>query len=624
MYKNIRSRKCDLQTLVGVIVIGLAQLGFAADVRGFQTHPSANPINETKISGRLTDYFRKASGLGFSGAVLVAKDGKIQFRNGYGWADVKRRIPIRPDSIFDIGSGVKAFTATAIMQLEERGKLKTTDPISKYIKDVPPDKAGITIYQLLTHTSGLNFDYFYDGASPADRRIMRDRETYLKAVLGYPLGFKPGEGRAYSNTGFSMLAVIIENVSGEPYEQYAREYLFEPAGMKETGYYIPRDLRRVARGYNDGDTDYGYPWESQWENRRPLWDLMGNGGMLTTLDDVYKWMLAIQTNKLVSPETTNKMFQPHANYPIQAYGWNVGSTDGKRYVWREGDALPQGWNVEFRLYPNDDLIAVVLTNKRVRAGSIRRYAAPEIINTALFGKSLELPAFAAVSARSLKRLDGVYYLRSEARFHVKAVDAATGGDTTEPVVEISGEGQQAIDLLYSGTELPNEEKLAQELNAKTAAYIDALDKNDLGALKMILPSDYSADAAIKLWNNFVKQNGILEKAEILGTSSLNQPQGVQTFVRLRFKKAAGVYKVTWRQQRLWQQPEDRLQPEITSFLRSSFASLPLTVRFLPRSATEFTTYDLVKNRSVSISFAGDKLIIHTKTGDVVAEKRGTN
>lgn len=106
------------------------------------THPRASTQNTSANNTRLAleDYFRKAAGLGFSGAVLVAGDGGILTRKGYGWADVKRRIPIKPDSIFDIGSGVKAFTATAIMQLEEQGKLNTSDLITKYFRDVPAEK----------------------------------------------------------------------------------------------------------------------------------------------------------------------------------------------------------------------------------------------------------------------------------------------------------------------------------------------------------------------------------------------------------------------------------------------------------------------------------------------------
>jgi hypothetical protein len=294
-------------------------------------------------------------------------------------------------------------------------------------------------------------------------------------------------------------------------------------------------------------------------------------------------------------------------------------TEDRPYVFREGDAVPQAWNVEFRLYPGDDLIAVVLSNKRVRAGSIRRYAMPAAVNIALFGKPPVLPDFVNTNIANLKLLEGIYKLESGDSIHVKAVHAATGRRNPAPVLAISGMGQQAIDLLYSGASLPDIEKLSLELNEKTSAYIEALKKNDVTVLKTILPA-VSSEETVRRWNDFVRQNGALEEYEILGTSSLNQ-QGGQTFVRLKFQKHAGVYKVTWRDQKLWQQAEDRLQPEITSFLRKSFVDFPLNVFFLPQSETDFATYDLFKGRSVSITFAdAGKLLIHTKGGDVVAQK----
>lgn len=582
--------------------------------------PSARNISATNdVRAALDDYFRKAAGLGFSGAVLVSKGGEVLLRKGYGWADVRRRIPIAPDTIFDIGSGVKAFTATAIMQLEEQGRLSTSDPMTKYIKGVPADKSGITIHHLLTHTSGLDFDYFYDSATPEEREIMGDREKYIKGVLSHPLAFKPGEGRVYSNTGFSLLAIIIENVSGEPYEQYVREHLFKPAGMTETGYYIPRNLSRVSRGYNDGNTDYGYPWETQWENKRPLWDSMGNGGMLTTADDVYKWMMAIKGERIVSQKSKDKMFQVYYPNSDQGYGWNVNETEGKPFVWRGGDAVPQGWNCEFRWYKTDDLIAVVLTNRRIRAGSIRRYAMPNLVDITLFDKAPQMPAFTEVASAKLRRLEGTYKLESGALFHVKASEAATGDARTEPVLMISGEGQRAIDLLFSGAQLLGLEKLSLELNDKTSRYIEALRKNDLAALKTILPAGSSSEDAVKRWNDFVRRRGALEKFEILGSSPLNQP-GVQTFIRLKFKKAGGVYKVTWRDQKLWEQDEDRLQPEITSFLRKSFVIFPLNLPFLPQSERDFATYDLFKGRTINVSFSEGRLIVHRKDGDAIAQK----
>jgi CubicO group peptidase (beta-lactamase class C family) len=579
-------------------------------------------FNKTNVRAALDDYLRKAAGLGFSGAVIVAKDGEILTRKGYGWADVKRQITIKPDTIFDIGSGVKAFTATAIMQLEEQGKLNTADPITKYFKDVPADKKDITIHQLLTHTSGLNFDYFYDGASAEERAIMRDREKYIKGVLSYPLAFKPGEGRTYSNTGFSLLAIIIENLSGKSYEQYVSERLFKPSGMTETGYYIPRDLKRVARGYNDGDTDYGYPWESQWDGggKRPLWDLLGNGGMLTTLDDVYKWMVAIKGERIVSQKSKDKMFQIYYPKSDQGYGWNVWQTEGKPYVYRAGDAVPQAWNVEFRWYKEDDLIAVVLTNRRIRAGSIRRYSMPHLVDIALFNKPPQLPVFAEVEAKKLSRFEGIYKLDSGAKFYVKAGEAATGETKTKPTLMISGEGQQAIDLLFSANQLPDLTKLSLELSDKTKTYIEALHKNDVTALKAILPADASAEEAVRRWNDFVKQNGELESVEMLGTSPLNQT-GSQTFTHLKFKKTDGFYHVTWRSSKLHEQEEDRLQPAITDFLRKSFVEFPLNLPFLPKTETDFATYDLFKGRTINVSFTENgKLIVHTKDGDVIAQK----
>lgn len=568
----------------------------------------------------LGEYFRKAAGLGFSGAVLVARGGEVLAREGYGWADVKRRVPVTPETIFDIGSGVKAFTATAVLQLEEQGRLSTDDPISKHLADVPPDKAAITLHQLLTHTSGINFDYFYDEASPAERANLRDRGKYIAAVLAPPLAFKPGEGRVYSNTGFSLLAAVVENVAGVPYERYVRERLFEPAGMTETGYYVPKDLRRVARGYNDGDSDYGYPWETQWENRRPLWDLMGNGGMLTTLDDVHRWMAAIRGEKLVSQRSKDKMFQVYYPKTDQGQGWNVWQTEGRPYVWRGGDAVPQGWNVEFRWYTKDDLIAVVLTNRRIRAGSIRRPATAALVDIALLGKPPALPAFARVSAARLRPLEGTYKLESGETFYVRAAEAQTGGGRRQPVLMIGGEGQRAIDLLHSANQRPDLTKLSREMNDRTASYLAALRATDAAALKTILPESVPPAEAFARWAAFVKQSGALEAAEVLGTSPLNQ-QGVQTFVRLKFGKSAGVYRVTWRDGRPRTQPDDRLQPSATAFLRKSPDPLPINLAFLPQSATDFATYDLFRGRTVNVSLPGDgRLIVRTKDGDAVARK----
>lgn len=580
--------------------------------------------DKNNLSATLDEYLRRATANGFSGAVLVARDGKIILRKGYGWADRENKIPITAETIFDIGSHVKAFTATAVMQLEEQGKLSTSDPITKYFQGVPADKTQITIHHLLTHTSGLDFDYFYDEKKLEEREILRDKEKYIQKVLSFPLGYETGKARSYSNTGFSLLAAIIEKVSGQPYETYIRENIFKPTGMQQTGYYIPRNYKKlVARGYNDGPTDYGFPWTMQWDyGKTALWDLTGNGGMLSNVDEMYKWATAIQGEKIVSGKAKDKMLTVHYAPNEQGYGWYVSKTPKGNFTFahHSGDAVPHGWNMDFRLFRDQNLVVIVLTNKRIRAGSIRRPVAPTLADIVLQNEAPQLPSFVSLDRSKIKKYEGVYRLDSGAMFHVKADEISIEGEKPSAQLMVSGERQQAIDLIFSGNQTPGLTKLSHDLNAKTKAFIEALSKNDASALKAILPESVSAQDAINRWNDFVKTNGELQKVEILGSSPLNQT-GVQTFARLSFEKTGGVYHVTWRDQKLHEQAEDTLQPAITAFLRKSMVALPLTVPFSPQSETDFAAYDLFKGRTMKFSFGADgTLIFQTKEGSVIAQK----
>src|SRR6185436_19744664 len=177
-------RKCMVVVLVCSVVIGSSPLATAAAAA-----PCQEPQPRVEVATALADYFHKVAGLGFSGAVLAAKGNKILFRNGYGWADQTQRLQITPETVFDIGSITKVFTAVAIMQLEERGQLSTSDRITKYFANVPPDKVSITLHQLLTHTSGLEHDDFYSVAEPAVRDTLKDRETFIQSILGSALAF---------------------------------------------------------------------------------------------------------------------------------------------------------------------------------------------------------------------------------------------------------------------------------------------------------------------------------------------------------------------------------------------------------------------------------------------------
>jgi CubicO group peptidase (beta-lactamase class C family) len=578
----------------------------------------------TDLSACYSSYLKTAASFGFSGAVLIAKKDSILLRRGYGWSDEEKSIPITPETIFDIGSYVKAFTATAIMLLAERKLLNLTDTITKFFQNVPADKKNITIMHLLTHSSGLVYDDFYDQISRSARDSIRKRDSYIHRILRFPLGYETGKGRSYSNTGFALLAAIIEIVSGQPYENYLKQNLFKPAGMFETGYSIPRNYKnRVAHGYNDGPTDYGFPWTTQWEGKVPFWDLMGNGGMLSTVDNLYKWSRAIKTNMLISDSSRKLMFT-RTGQGDQALGWYW--TENKTapgFANHPGDAVPQGWNIDFRWYPDEDYVFIVLANSRMRAGSTRRPVMNKLTDITFNKAACEIPGFITSQSKlQLKQYEGTYILNTSSKFHVSSRLMNTGSNRSYQL-SIEPEGQDALDLLAFGSELKDIVEQNRQLNDKTYLYLQALIKKDVNQLSEFFSLD-TASQTIFNWENTEKKYGPVLQYKILGTSQLNQ-KGSQTFFNIQFKNGhAGVYKITWRDNKIWDQVEDRLQPLLTNFIRKSFTNFPLTLLFIPVDSG-FLTYDIFKDRSTNIRFQQlnnqpMNLVLVTKMGEVIAQK----
>ncbi len=567
-------------------------------------------------------YMETAGAFGFSGAVLIAKNDSILLREGYGWSDQEKAIPITPPTFFDIGSFVKAFTATAIMQLVERGKLKLTDTITKYFKEVPSDKRNITIHHLLTHSSGLVYDDFYDQISQTARDSIKNRNSYIHRILRFPPGYETGKGRSYSNTGFALLAAIIEIVSGIPYEKYLQENLFKPAGMHETGYSIPLNYEtKVAHGYNDGPTDYGFPWTTQWEGHVPLWDLMGNGGMLSTVDDLFKWAQAINSNKLISDATKTIMFTRYGPND-QAYGWY--RTENKTspvYFSHPGDAVPQGWNTDLRIYPDDGYIFIILANSRIRAGSTRRPVMNKLAEITFGKAACQNSVLNPVHQKeNLDKYAGTYSMKSGSKFHVSIGTISVANRKINQLL-IEAEGQEAVDLLAFGGQMKDVVEENKLLNARTDSYLQALINKDEKRLNEFFSLDTARDA-IAEWTETEKKYGPVSDYTIIGTSQLNQ-RGSQTFFRIKFqKRQSGVYKVTWRDSKIWNQTEDRLQPQLTYFIVKSNARSPLIASFV-QADNGFVSYDLFKDRTIRIHFVQEKdkpgrMVFLSNTGEEIA------
>ncbi len=272
---------------------------------------TAPPIVKTPLGAQIDSTLAQAERDGFSGVALVAKNGDIILKKGYGMANRAKSIPMTPGMIVQIGSNTKDFTAVAILQLIEHGRLKLTDSIGKFFQNVPADKRGATIEMLLKHRAGFP-EYMGGDFDPVTRN------AEIRKALDAPLRFPPGTGRAYSNVGYSLLGAIIEQISGKSYDEYVRDEILKPAGLEETGFLLPRfDTTRLAHGYSNG-IDRGTMLTKPHAADGPYWNLRANGGMLSTVSDMYRFYDVLAGEKLLKAQTRDLMFPP--NVPAMLAG----------------------------------------------------------------------------------------------------------------------------------------------------------------------------------------------------------------------------------------------------------------------------------------------------------------
>lgn len=289
-------------------------------------------------------------------AVLVAKGGKPIYRKAFGLADMENNVPMRPEHIFEIGSITKQFTAVSILMLMEQGKLKLNDPLTRYIPDYPKGES-ITIHHLLTHTSGIKN---YTDLSTWAKHWREDLSTeeMIAFFKNEPLDFAPGEKWSYSNSAYFLLGYIIEKTSGMTYPEYVQKKIFEPLGMKNTYYGSQsRIIRNRAQGYQKSGDYVRAEYLSQ---TQPY----SAGSIMSNVDDLFIWQLAVNANKLVRKETIEQAFTPVKlnNGTVQeyGYGWGIGSMNGSRTIEHSGGIF--GFATDEIYLPEEDTYAVVLCN----------------------------------------------------------------------------------------------------------------------------------------------------------------------------------------------------------------------------------------------------------------------
>ena len=272
--------------------------------------------------------------------VLVAHDGKPVLKKAYGMANLEFKVPLTTEHAFAAGSIGKQFTAVAILQLAQQGKLKVTDDIRKHLPEYNSQGQVITIEHLITHTSGISSTERKDMYQfVAENGVSFHPNAFIPYVMNEKLLFAPGTNWSYNNLSFMLAAIIVEKVSGQKFGDYLQQHIFQPAGMKNT--YLANDLK--AR--NNLAASYIRSYDGSWRNsdRQNNWGWeKGAGGIISTLDDMLQWDIALRENKVVQQESLAKAWTPFilkngrsTNY---GYGWGMEKVSDFRIV-SHGGAL---------------------------------------------------------------------------------------------------------------------------------------------------------------------------------------------------------------------------------------------------------------------------------------------
>ncbi|HVZ49766.1 MAG TPA: serine hydrolase domain-containing protein, partial [Gemmatimonadaceae bacterium] len=496
--------------------------------------PAAVPPDST-IAHRVDEYLSRLAGMGFTGGVLVTHHGRTVIARSYGWADQAAGIRADVNTVYNIGSITKQFTAAAILRLEELGKLHTTDTIGRFFPSAPADKRGITLHQLLTHTAGFESDF-----SPTDYEPTT-RDEYMRRMLASRLQFAPGTGFSYANSGYSMLAAIIELVTGKDYEQALTDLVLRPAGMTETGYTAPHwDPRRIAHGYQ-GAMDWGTIVQRISGPGQPYWELRGNGGLATTLGDWAKWDAALDGHRVLTDSSLRKFTTGYVNEgPLglsqYAYGWSVQRTKrGTRVITHNGGngIYVAEW---FRFL--DDSVSVFLASTRsdMKASPVVR-----VVTAIVFGEPYELPVrAAAASPAAVAAVTGTWALPDGSTFTIR---------TTGPgnALVLDAVGQQAFALALTGdTASPPR---AAALNAHARDIVAGLVRGDPSRLVAALGPGGPTPAEVAqqergLMADRLSRLGAYRSFDVLGTAP--GPEGMPTtVVRVTFERGVATNRYGW-------------------------------------------------------------------------------
>jgi len=339
--------------------------------------------------------------------VLVAKKGKVIYRKSYGASNLELDVAMKPENIFQIASMTKQFTAVSILMLVERGKLKLTDEITKFIPDYPTHNKKITIHHLLTHTSGIK-DYTRIRAL---NKKFKNEMTPLEIINFFkdkPMDFNPGEAFRYNNSGYFILGYIIEKVSGQLYEDFIQKNIFDKIGMTSSLYGThTKVIKNRATGYS---------YKKNYRNTKYMSFTYSYaaGSIMSNIDDLLKWQNALTTHSLVSSELLKKAFTNYrltnGNPIYYGYGWDISAVNGQKSIEHGGSIA--GFKSHAIYVPFTNIYVVMLTNSD-RNSRTKTELVAKIAAIASNNEYPKLEDEIVLSQKQLKKWLGAYQFKDK-------------------------------------------------------------------------------------------------------------------------------------------------------------------------------------------------------------------
>lgn len=384
-------------------------LGLLPACASMSSPPAAAPPPAVSVTSTDLDAYLSQPELAFSGAVLVAQDGRVLLSKGYGQADRRQGLANTPQTRFRIGDLTMAFTALAVLMLQADGQLDVQDPACQYLADCPAAWQPITLHHLLTHSAGL------PALTPGEinRAAASTPEAIAAGLRDKPLDFQPGE-RFGPSPGYLLLGLIIEKVSGQAYEAFLQERIFTPLGMTSTGLERAGDSLPVS-----------YTWDGSAVGTT-LSGMWAGGALYSTVEDLYRWDQALYTDQLLPHELLDEMFAPQVRFPgagagHYGYGWAIEPESGHP-VWFD-TAVYSGFGAGLYRYPDDHLTVIVLSNSDA---SLVYQRGPMLAKQVLFGAAAPLGAAYSAMAYDAQSGQVIYFGGAQSdRMGGKLIDPET-------------------------------------------------------------------------------------------------------------------------------------------------------------------------------------------------------